>query len=1248
MGNLRRFAVLTALASAFAVAGCGGADDNNIDQPPVVTDDGGLDAPGDTKLDVKSDADAGGDVKDTGSDVKDAGKDADAKTDAKDSGGDAKDAHPDGDGAAGDGQTEGGDTDGDVDGGEVDGGEVDGGEVDGSEVDGSEVDGANTDGDIDGATDDGATVDTGLDAVDEPLCINDQGCDDGLFCNGAETCNPQVGCVPGTPPSCSDAYTCTTDSCDETAKACVHVNDNTACNDGKACNGVEICDPVNGVALTGCVAGSGLNCDDGISCTTDTCDDNTNQCIHTNSDTACSDGQFCNGVETCDPPNGASGTGCKAGTAPNCADTFSCTTDTCDNQTAQCVNAPNNAACSDSQFCNGVEACDPANGAAGTGCTPGTAPSCDDNFSCTTDTCDNNAAACVHTPNNGACGDGKFCNGVEACDPANGAAGTGCKAGTAPDCNDTFSCTTDSCDDNTSSCVHTANNAACGDNNLCNGVETCDPANGAAGTGCKAGTALSCADTYSCTTDTCDPVQGCVHTPSDTACNDGLVCNGTETCNPASSTLASGCVAGTNLICADNFTCTVDSCSESAKGCVHAPDNTACNDNDYCTGTETCDPIGGAAVTGCKAGTPPNCNDSVSCTVDSCSSSTQQCIHIPTDSLCQDNVYCNGNEQCDAVQGCKPAAQPVNCDDSIACTTDACDENQKKCTHTANDALCSDSKFCTGVELCDLQVGCKAGTAVNCDDGRSCTQDACSDSLADCTHTPQNLACDDGLYCNGAETCSVTGPTPSGCLSGTPPACASDGIACTVDACDEGTKTCQHTENNALCGPGQFCVTAQGGCTTGTPCTSAAQCQDGDLCNGAETCVGNICQPGTPKNCDDSVVCTIDDCTAATGVCTHTANNAFCDDGKTCNGVETCNLTQGCVNGTPVICSDAFTCTDDLCEEPAGTCTHVANNANCDDGKLCNGVETCAPSSGGAVGTGCKAGTAYVCPTTPGACTTSVCDTTLNACKPIPDDSKCPCGQSCDVQLGCGNYCTIKTCQGKVYECGDCLDNDGDCRIDAGSDNMCLGPCDNSENSYYGDVPGANQAPCKQDCYFDGDSGAGNDDCYWDHQCDPLEVAPNYPPEDKCDYKPNTKITPTLTCSQAMAAQSQVCLNYCRPLTPNGCDCFGCCEIPGAPTKVWIGSENPSGTGSCHAYIAGPPAVASTVTNPLMCKPCTQVTSCLNTCEHCELCVGKDTLPADCVEQVCPGTQQKCGMPGQLPCAAGFTCITGCCVQNPS
>src|SRR5258706_312705 len=86
-----------------------------------------------------------------------------------------------------------------------------------------------------------------------------------------------------------------------------------------------------------------------------------------------------------------------------------------------------------------------------------------------------------------------------------------------------------------------------------------------------------------------------------------------------------------------------------------------------------------------------------------------------------------------------------------------------------------------------------------------------------------------------------------------------------------------------------------------------------------------------------------------------------------------------------------------------------------------------------------------------------------------------------------GALCFQATCQGKLYECGDCQDNDGDNLIDA-EDPNCLGACQNNEAGFSGNIPGQNNAPCKMDCYFDQDTGSGNDDCQWDHHCDTHEM----------------------------------------------------------------------------------------------------------------------------------------------------------------
>lgn len=263
--------------------------------------------------------------------------------------------------------------------------------------------------------------------------------------------------------------------------------------------------------------------------------------------------------------------------------------------------------------------------------------------------------------------------------------------------------------------------------------------------------------------------------------------------------------------------------------------------------------------------------------------------------------------------------------------------------------------------------------------------------------------------------------------------------------------------------------------------------------------------------------------------------------------------------------------------------------------------------------------------------------------------------------------CRPVSCGGHVNECGDCMDNDGDGRTDE-RDPECLGPCDNTEGPVLlTGVGGEAGGPCLSDCYFDFGNGPGNDDCNWDHRCDPLEVAPNYYPEGMACAFDRQRVGGR-TCP---ASQSRQCLDFCKPLTPNGCDCFGCCTFPQIRGRsaaqggefVWLGSRNNAGDGSC---------TLDRVTDTAACHSCTPVADCFNDCGACEVCIGRPMPPPECFPpppgpdagmmsvdsgtirndggtpaSQCPAGIQACGLPGQAPCPANFYCTTGCCIPIP-
>ncbi|MCA9666527.1 MAG: hypothetical protein KC503_13090 [Myxococcales bacterium] len=263
-------------------------------------------------------------------------------------------------------------------------------------------------------------------------------------------------------------------------------------------------------------------------------------------------------------------------------------------------------------------------------------------------------------------------------------------------------------------------------------------------------------------------------------------------------------------------------------------------------------------------------------------------------------------------------------------------------------------------------------------------------------------------------------------------------------------------------------------------------------------------------------------------------------------------------------------------------------------------------------------------------------------------------------------FCYITYCADKLLACGDCIDNDGDGLVDW-QDPECLGPCMNNEGpSLLGGVGGNVSNNCNVDCYFDFGDGAGNDDCKWNHRCDPLAPRAQTCAYDKAytDSQQGQRDCP--------AQQSAKCEKQCLPYTPNGCDCFGCCTFPqlagkgpnGGEGYVFIGATTTSGgkkVGTC---------TYNDINDTTKCPPCTPVKACLNPCGRCEICIGKPTVPADCHSNdagapvpldaslpdsaapdagtptaQCPGGEQPCGQPGQAICPQGTYCITGCCIR---
>lgn len=148
----------------------------------------------------------------------------------------------------------------------------------------------------------------------------------------------------------------------------------------------------------------------------------------------------------------------------------------------------------------------------------------------------------------------------------------------------------------------------------------------------------------------------------------------------------------------------------------------------------------------------------------------------------------------------------VNCDDQIECTDERCVDGA--CERTPDDAKCAQD------ERCDLVAGCVQAL---------CEVDA---------------DCDNGDACDGIEIC-----TASRCRAGQPIVC-DDGIACTIDRCDDGA--CQSEPDDTLCIFEDLCVVG--------------------VCGAHPEADGRGCRP-VAKGCDDGDGCTLDVCRPDTGEC---------------------------------------------------------------------------------------------------------------------------------------------------------------------------------------------------------------------------------------------------------------------------------------------------------------------------------------------------------------------------------------------
>jgi hypothetical protein len=613
-----------------------------------------------------------------------------------------------------------------------------------------------------------------------------------------------------------------------------------------------------------------------------------------------------------------------------------------------------NGECSD--VCNEIN--DTCADPAGTGCTS-------DGNVCTDNQC-NGAGSCIAVNNTLPCDDGLFCTANDVCSGGL-CSGSGDPCAGGGDCADT-------CDEGANSCNLPILTACTSDGNLC-------------------------------TDNVCDGLGTCIAANNNAACDDGLFCTQTDTCS-------AGVCVGAGDPCAGGAECS-DSCDEAGDSCWAATGTPCTDDGNVCT-TNSCNGIGACIVTN---NTLP-CDDGLFCTgTDTCAAG----VCVSTGDPCSGGAECQ--DTCDdAADTCLTPITTPCADDGNLCTDDICN-GLGVCVHANNAAPCDDGIFCNGADTCNAgvcnvhagdpcalagecgnscdEVGdiCAVSAGTPCaDDNNPCTDDFC-DGSGVCAHIANSSPCNDGLFCNGADTCF------GGSCS------IHDGDPCALNLgfcggnCSEAVQACEFTPAFTPCDDdGNACT--DNVCDGGGICAAlnnVAPCDDGFFCNGADICQGGRCSQHSGDPCiggagDGDADCS-ESCDEATNLCTaQDTNGTPCDDGVFCNGSDSCALGlcdvhvgDPCAGGTQ--CADTCDETGDTCNLPNGTacddginCTFgdqcIAGecfagspvNTVCADGLVCNGDEICDTELG------CVDGPDIVCDL----CTTNGCSEVSAGCVAIP------------------------------------------------------------------------------------------------------------------------------------------------------------------------------------------------------------------------------------------------------------------------
>ncbi len=369
-------------------------------------------------------------------------------------------------------------------------------------------------------------------------------------------------------------------------------------------------------------------------------------------------------------------------------------------------------------------------------------------------------------------------------------------------------------------------------------------------------------------------------------------------------------------------------------------------------------------------------------------------------SLCTDGLFCNGVEVCAGAQGCQPGI-PVTCSDSISCTEDSCNEATDSCNHAANNTKCNDGAYCNGIETCNAQNGCIAGTNTDCS-ANNITQ------IATCNNNPDNNPFTWDSRAAFTSTCNEA-----------------------TDSCNTGNNTINYTCSVSSCGAQ---CDATHGCLD-TKCNSVCHGNDWwEYTNVSNTCLGNC-------------TCTQNQCILS--ISSNDSRCTQCQTDNDCNNLDTPCADGVCANYQ---CQQQFKPSSTLCRASAGVCDLAESctgfSANCPaDSKS---TAQCRASSGECDLAEICDGIGNNCP----ADAKSPSGTQCGQARPCPDQCQDPYKMiylgghdTCDGQGDCNVYsCAFQTKVCAMDCSAECV-QDMDCQI-----TVCESGCHGKDYWHYNNV----------------------------------------------------------------------------------------------------------------------------------------------------------------------------------------------------